>query len=461
MVENLLARIKDKKIAILGFGIEGRSTYEYIRKHFSNLKLTIIDDKEDFDKEHTQLIKDPNIVCVYKDYIESLKGFDLIFKSPGISLKDVDTSGFEDKITSQIEFVIKYINVLTIGITGTKGKSTSSSLLYQILKEQGKDVYLTGNIGVPPFEYMDEFKKDTICVMEMSSHGLEYIKASPNISVLLNIFEEHLDFYKSINEYIKAKFNIFKFQTKDDFAIYNLDNEIMNQHHFKYIQHHIGITLENIELNAQTKTQEQYYLKENIVYHYTNKTGQEVYNGNEKRSLKGIHNLNDIMFVLAVCNILGLDIEKAKNTINEFCTLPHRMEYVGCINGVHYYNDSIATIPEATINCIEALEQVNTLIVGGMDRGVQLDGLIQYLLKSKIEHIICLPKTGEYIKQELERHKKQVFYANDLEEAVDRAKKVTKKDQICVLSPAASSYGYFKNFEERGKQFKKLVLLKS
>lgn len=181
-------------------------------------------------------------------------------------------------------------------------------------------------------------------------------------------------------------------------------------------------------------------------------------NTNIKRKLKGSHHLNNILFVLAVCDILKLDFEKAIETIQNFEALEHRMEFVGNIDAIEYYNDSIATIPQATINTIIALEKVNTLIVGGKDRGIDQTELIVFLQNSAIENIICLPKTGELFYDALKEEKsKTVFMVQTMLEAVKIAKQVTKKNTICLLSPAASSYGYFKNFEERGNLFKKFA----
>ena len=168
--------------------------------------------------------------------------------------------------------------------------------------------------------------------------------------------------------------------------------------------------------------------------------------------------LNNIMFVIAVSEILNLDISKTINTINTFEPLEHRMEFVGTFDGVEYYNNSIATIPEATIDAVETLEKVDTLIVGGNDRGVNQEGLIEFLIKSNVKNIICLPKTGEYIFEKIVNSKNHnVIRIKTMEEAVGYAKEVTAKGKICLLSPAASSYGYFKNFGERGRIFKELV----
>ena len=178
---------------------------------------------------------------------------------------------------------------------------------------------------------------------------------------------------------------------------------------------------------------------------------------NLKMNLKGMHNLNNIMFILTAANVLELDLEKALDTISKFMPLEHRMEFVDTINGVSYYNDSIATIPEATINGVNAIGNINTLIVGGKDRGVNLDGLIEFLAESDIENIICLHTTGEYIYTKLEKTDKNLFQVNNMESAVKIAKKVSKSGTNCLMSPAAASYGFFKNFKERGEIFKKCV----
>ena len=169
--------------------------------------------------------------------------------------------------------------------------------------------------------------------------------------------------------------------------------------------------------------------------------------------------MNNIMFILCACDILKLDFNKAVNSIKEFKPLEHRMEFVANLKNVSYYNDSIATIPASTINAVNALKNVNTILVGGNDRGVDLKELIDFLYNHEtIENVICLPKTGEYIKEGLKNSNKKIEFFEDLKSAVSFAKKVTKENTICLLSPAASSYGYFKNFEERGKLFKQYVL---
>lgn len=441
MLEKLLNNLKEKNILILGFGIEGKSTYFFIRKHFPKKQITICDEKIGYEAE---LVQDEYVKCIHgNEYLKCTQDFDLIFKTPGISFKDVDISSFENKITSELEMVLEFVDIFTIGITGTKGKSTTSSLMYSVLEKNGKNSMLLGNIGVPIFEKLDEITKDTILVLELSSHALQYIKKSPNVAILLNVFEEHLDHYKSYDEYIDAKYNVFKFQNGKDYALYNIDNETISERQVQTKANKITVSMKKEDADVTIKEKEIYY-KEKLVYV-----------DDEKRHILGNHNLNNIMFVVAVSDILNLDFDLTKQAIDEFMPLEHRMEYVGKFQDVEYYNDSIATIPEATINAIETLKNINTLIVGGKDRGVHLGELIEYINNSKIENVICLPKTGEYIAEGIKN--KQVYLVENLSQAVKIAKEKTKKGMICLLSPAASSYGYFKNFKERGNLFKQYV----
>lgn len=457
MLEKLLNYLENKKILILGFGKEGESSYLFLRKHFPEKKLEIVDKNMNLLTDKPYLLEDINVeVVLGEDYFRDIDYFDIVLKTPGISLKDFDISKFENKITSQLELLLEFVPCYTIGITGTKGKSTTSSLIYQMIKDQGKDAMLLGNIGEPIFNDIDDMKKDTILVLELSSHALEFVKKSPNIAILLDIYEEHLDHYSSMEKYIEAKFNVAKFQSKNDIFIYNASNKYMQEFNFNYKKSDYAIIEENDELSKTLNLKSDNYVLINEDRIYFNKT--KLFDSKLNMQLKGKHNENNVLFVLTVAKILNLNMEKAKNTIENFKNLEHRMEFVAEINDVKYYNDSIATIPEATINAVDALKNVNTLLVGGKDRGVELDSLYEYLKKSNIENIICLPKTGEYVYNSLKDTNKKCYLVKDMPEAVKLAKEVTKPNTICLLSPAASSYGYFKNFEERGKIYKECVL---
>ncbi len=447
MYNSIIEKIKDKNICILGFGKEGVSTYNFIRRHLKDKHLTIIDKKD-----ISSLISDSNVDIIYGDnYLDNLNKYDLIIKTPGISFKDIDITDIKDKITSQLELVLEVFKENTIGVTGTKGKSTTVSLIYNIIKEQVNDVYLLGNIGNPILDDVEKFNKDTYLVIEMAALQLEYVEVSPHIGVILNLFEEHLDHAGTLKHYYKNKMNMFKYQTSYDIGIYNLDNKdlVREVNNNKILSKLYKVTLTN------QKSDDTIYLdNDNVIYN-----SEVLYDKNSKRNLLGDHNLFNIMVSLLVSKLLNLDINKTVNTINSFIPLKHRLELVGTYNDITYYNDSIATIPEATINAIKTLKDVDTLIFGGMDRGIDYKPLIEFLIESGVNNLICMPSTGYKVGKEIEKinSNKNIYYIELLEDAVKKAKEVTKKGKICLLSPAASSYEYFKNFEEKGNCFKDLV----
>jgi len=359
MIDKIVKYLKNKKIIILGFGLEGQSTYNFIRKYLKDKKIAIQYSNKDIELIDKLLNVDSNLEVIEEsEYLNIIEDYDIIIKSPGISFKNIDISKFKNKITSQLQLFLEFSENFTIGITGTKGKSTTSSLIYKVLQDQKKEAILLGNIGIPIFDYIEKLSKDVIVVLELSSHQLEYVKLSTNIAILLNIYEEHLDHYSSLSKYIESKFNIFKYQNKKDIAIYNFDNLIMKKYNYNYnIEKTYAVSLNNIGNSEQIKNK--IYIKDDFIY-YNNEI---IYDINSVRNLKGNHNLNNIMFVLGVSIILNLNITDTIKTITEFNALEHRIEYVGNFDKVDYYNDSIATIPEATIETIKALKDVNTLIV--------------------------------------------------------------------------------------------------
>lgn len=439
MYNKILEHLKNKKIAIVGFGREGKSTYKFIRKYLNNQELEILDGNEKLLELNEELKNDKNLkIITGKNYLDNLEKYDLIIKSPGVKFKDLDISKFEDKITSQLGLTLDFYKQNVIGITGTKGKSTTTSLIFKVLKDQGYDAYLLGNIGIPIFDYIEKFNENSKLVIEMAALQLEYVKTSPHIGIILNLFEEHLDFFKSKEHYFLAKLNMFKYQDNSDYGLYTSSNETLD----KYVQNGNYIT-NLIDINKEFKIENNYVFYDN----------KKIYDSNSERLLLGKHNLTNIMFVLRLSELLKLDLQKTINTINQFKPLEHRIEYVATINGVKYYNDAIATIPEATINCVEALKDVDTIIFGGMDRGIDYNDLIDFFNKSKIKNFICMPDTGYKIGKEIKS--KNVYMVETLEDAVKKAKEVTKN--ICVMSPAASSYNAFKNFEEKGRIYKELV----
>lgn len=446
MINNIVEYLSDKKMAILGFGMEGKSTYSFIRKYL-DISLTIIDKNNPYDNM-AELNNDPNIEVIYGDnYLDNLDKYDLVIKSPGVITKDIDVSNI--KFTSQLELLLKYHKDHVIGITATKGKSTTSTLTYEILKACGVDTILVGNIGKAIFEEIENIKEETFVVVEMSALQLEFVDVSPHIGVIINLYEDHLDHAGTVEHYHANKLNIFKYQDKNDYAIYCKDIEPLNSYidnRYKAIKYGIDFN-GNYDVNVTS-----------IIGNYVCLNNEQIYDINSNRLLLGDHNLRNIMIVLTIARILNLDMNKVIDTINSFKGLEHRLEYVGKYNDIIYYNDAIATIPDATINAIKSLKKVDTLIFGGMDRGIDYQQLVDYLNSGIVRNLICMPTTGYKIADMITNNHVNVYKTQMLDEAVKIAKQITAKEHICLLSPAAASYEYFKNFQEKGRRFKQLVV---
>ena len=441
MKEKIINILKDKTIAILGFGREGKTSYSFIRKYLPESKITIID-KVDFRDD--ELVKgDLNVSFISGEkYLDNLNDYDLILKTPGISLLNVDVD--MNKITSQLELLLEVHRDHMIGITGTKGKSTTTTLAYTILNENGIKCVLVGNIGTPAFSMLEEVDDDTYFVIEMSSHQLETLRLSPHIGVILNLFQDHLDHTGSIEAYHEAKMNMFRFQEENDYAIYYKDNETLNDRVN-------NLDIKSTKISVSTSDIADIYLKDNDVYY----NGDIVFNKDLKRNILGDHNFINIMVCFVIGKLFNISESDILKSISNFKPLQYRMENLGEFDGVYYYVDTLATIPEATLATISAIKDIDTLIFGGLDRGISYDGFAEKLIESGINHFICMPKTGFDIGKELPEDK--TYFAEDLKTAVDIAKKVTAKGKICILSPAAASYEYFKNYAEKADKFKEYI----
>lgn len=445
MIQQLIAKLAHKNLLILGFGLEGQSTYRFLRRHLTDQPITIAD-QNDLSK-HPLLQTDPNLTLISgPNYLQNLADYDLILKTPGISFKNLDYTAFQDKITSQLELILEVDRENIIGITGTKGKSTTSSLVYEILQANGCDSRLLGNIGTPIFDEVENISPDTLLVLEMSSHQLEFIKTSPHIGAILNLFEDHLDAAGSVERYHWSKLNLFRHMAANDLAIYCADNPAL-QDRIAGENFHAQL----ISISADNNIPANVELRNGQVYYHE----APLYNPASPRHLVGQHNLENIMVALTIAHFLGLNPATSQTAVNNFQPLEHRLEKVATVNSITYYNDVIATIPAATINAIKSLGKVDTLIFGGLDRGIDYQGFIDFLDASDIKHFICMPSTGHTIGKQLDSAR--AHFVNTLEEAVALANQVTEKGKICLLSPAAASYEFYKNFQEKGRAYKQLV----
>jgi UDP-N-acetylmuramoyl-L-alanine---L-glutamate ligase len=456
MVELIRTLFTGKKIAILGFGREGKSTYKFLRQCMPTQSLHILDAKAKLDSDK-ELASDPYAeLSSGEDIYFRLNDFDLIMKAPGVPGRVFPQGLDAGKIHSQTSLFLQYYARQVIGVTGTKGKSTTASLIRHIISNAGFHSILLGNIGLPPFEGIPDISPETIIVMELSSHQLQYLVRSPHIGILLNIFQEHLDHYSSYEEYQQAKLNISHYQEKDDYLIYCADNQAISSHMAK----ESGIVHILLPYSARDPFKQGICLVDDKVILKIGEEQHFLFDAKQSRNLPGEHNLLNIMAASAACFISGVNVQKIREGISSFKGLEHRIEFVGEVEGILFYNDSIATIPEATIEAIRTLENVDTLILGGYDRGIDYSMLYPFVLKSAIRNIIFIGNAGARMRREMEQENKvnpNLFTAGDYDEVVRIAKKVTKKGKICLLSPAASSYDMFLNFEHRGNIYKKNV----
>lgn len=424
MKDSIINFLEGKKILILGYGREGKSAYKFITENLKNYTVAIAD--------QNKIELNSDVKFYYgNNYLDAIKDYDLVIKSPGIIIKDYIDDEQKKKITSLTDMFLRFCKNTIIGVTGTKGKSTTSSLIYHILMKNGYSTFLIGNIGIPCFDVIDKIVDDTILVYELSCHQLEYVKNSPSISILLNLYEEHLDHYVDINAYINAKKNIYKYQTPDNYLIYGNIENYMSQEEIDQIQ------------SNKIK-----------IYDYNDISFDEI-----ETSLIGDHNKYNIITAIIATGLVGLDKKYALEAVKSFKSLEHRMEFVGKYKNIKFYNDSIATAQEAVMNAVTSLKDVNTIIVGGMDRGLDYTKLVDFLCKSNVENILLLPDTNErlYKMFESECTNKHIIIVNNLEDAVKMSYEITKDNETCLLSPAAASYGYYQNFEKRGEHFKQLV----
>jgi UDP-N-acetylmuramoyl-L-alanine---L-glutamate ligase len=447
----------DQSICLLGFGREGRSSYLALGKYAPNNAIFIADANSDVKNQFINEFGHPGNVTFYcgANYLDALPKADLVMKSPGISpklLNAIDRRHF----FSQTEIFLRLFRQQVIGVTGTKGKSTTVSLLYHIFSVAGRKVLLAGNIGIPPFELLEKIEPDTTIVYEMSSHQLENVSISPGMAILLNIFQEHLDHYPTYKDYQLAKMNIALWQSEDDIFICNQENptlkSLLSETHCPAKTYAINGISES--LRGTTYTSKDLMIHDGEFTH----TIKDVC---ENRKLKGDHNLINIGAAALAAHIRGIEDEHISKAIETFNGLPHRLEFIREWKGVKYYNDSISTIPEATIEALKTFPEVSTLMLGGFDRGIEYKPLVNYLIMNPLPNLIFIGKAGERIYNEYLQHgepESACFWFDDFEKATRKAISVSKPGGVCLLSPAASSYDMFKNFEERGNTFRKIIL---
>ena len=429
----LIDKLKDKQILILGFGREGQDSFLFLREKFPEKSIGVADQKEfeELSPEAKLLLnKDRKVVLYFGDsYLKQLNKYDVVIKSPGIPPHVLGPYLKKHQIlTSQTNIFFANCPGTIVGITGTKGKSTTASLIYHVLKEGlAHRVHLVGNIEQPVLQFLAGAGKDDVFVYELSSFQLENATQSPHIALFLNLYPEHLDHHGSFKAYAKAKANITKFQTAKDYLIYNEEDPEVSR------------------IAASSKAQKLAFTPA--------RSEQQLFAAS-------------IQPAYLVAKLFSIPKEKVEKALKTFEPLPHRLELVGTRKGIVFYNDSLATIPEATIAALDILgDKVATLIVGGYDRGIKFPKLAARILQSSVRNLILFPTTGELVLKEIEALRKKegsgkvpnYFRVQSMAEAVELSFQHTPKGHICLLSPAASSFNLFRDYKHRGDEFKNWI----
>ena len=419
---------------ILGYGREGKSMEQWLTHWYSTIRIGIADKTRS------------------ADYLSHLARYDTIIRSPGVSPYVPEIIAYAKMgghVTSATNIFFSLCPGMTIGVTGTKGKSTTASLIAHILSSKYPDVRLVGNIGIPMLDHLEGATKETIFVMELSSHQLADVHYSPHVAVLLPIVPEHQDYYPDVATYASAKKNITNFQTDKDFIIYDESNTDLDllvgaSHAQKYWY------------TSKEKTQysSAWFQGKAVMLH-----DREVVLQSDIKLLGNKHSLLAAATVGDICKLSPVEIGSSMKT---FRPLPHRLEFAGEKNAVRYVNDSLATIPEATVHALDALgADVATLIAGGFDRHLSYEVLGSRLVNSSITTLILFPDTGKRIWEALVKAQPKTaikkYTASSMSEAVRIAAERTPKGKICLLSPASASFNMFRDYVDRGEQFKECV----
>ena len=449
--------IRNKKVAIVGLGVSNIPLIQYFYDLGSD--VTVFNNKpiDKLEKEVLDKIYEYKLKFSFgENYLSKLKGFDIIFRSPSCRpdlpeiKKEIENGAI---LTSEIELVLEMCPGTTIGVTGSDGKTTTTTLIYEMLKDQGLNCYLGGNIGIPLFTKIKEMKPEDYVVLELSSFQLMTMNVSPNIAVITNISPNHLDIHKSYDEYISSKANIFKYQNENDLLVLNFENEIT-----KGFEKNANSKV--VYFSSKTKLDNGVILDNNIIKNCDNGLRRHIINFKNSK-LRGLHNAENVCAAVAATNNI-VSIESQLSVGINFSGVNHRLEFVKEINGAKWYNDSIASSPTRTIAGLNSFDEDIVLIAGGYDKHLDYNKIAKPII-DKTNSLILLGQTTNKIYNAVTNELKHVekdlpiYKVNTLDEAVEKAKEISKKDDIVLFSPASASFDMFKNFEERGNRFKQIV----
>lgn len=455
------------KIAILGFGVEGKAILVYLKTHGYS-EITVCD----VDSELARSMPEGVSTRLGPDYMDNLADFDVIFRSPGIRVLDPKVqvavnNGVE--LTSSTAFFLDQAKCPVIGVTGTKGKGTTCTLIYEMLKAARKDAYLAGNIGDPAISLLDKISAESLVVLELSSFQLQDLTKSPRYAVLLNTTKDHLDYHADRDEYLQAKESLLSHQTDDNVAVLNHDYE-----YSKYYKPLVKGRLFWVSVKGEVKNGA--FVEDGVIYFVAGGGGHNGDSAAERDeicnvkdvALIGSHNLENVLPAVTIAKVLGVNSGTARKVIENFAGLPHRLEFVEEKNGVKYYNDSFATTPETSMAAVDSFEEPTVLIAGGYYKGLDFDEwAVKILTKASLKTVVLMGNTAEAMEKELKAAEEKlgeaigsptaVLKAHDMKDAVKKAASVAEKGGVVVMSPAAQSFDLFRNYKERGEAFRQAV----
>ena len=438
--------IQQKKVLILGMARSGIAIAKLLSKYQN--EITISDMKEQTEETINEL-KSLGVQIVITNTQEELVNdtWDYIIKNPAIpkdvlALRKARELGIPvlNEIEASFSFLPK--NVTIIGITGSNGKTTSTTITYELLKRSGKSVHVGGNIGTPLAALVSTIKSGDILVLEISDHQLcDMSQFKTDISVLTNLSEVHLDFHGSYENYKNTKKRIFNHHTLQSIAILNKDNEDV-----------LDLTkdISSQRIYFSSKQQADICLKDNQIYYY-----DEPIVSCDAIKLKGMHNYENCMVAIAIAKRFGVSNESIQEFLKDFGGVEHRIEYVRTLNGRSFYNDSKATNNQSTIIALDSFKDPTLLLMGGLDRNLPFDEIAPHLVNVKA--ILCFGETKEKIKDFAEQNKKQVFVFETMKEAILKAYALSSSGDVILLSPACASWDQYPDFEKRGLEFKEIV----
>lgn len=449
--------VKGKKVAVIGLGVSNIPLIDYFYELGANVAFFDKRTAEKIDEKALEKIKKYNFeVYLGEDNLSHLKGFSIIFRSPSCRPDTPEIVGELEKgaiLTSEIEMLMELCPGTIIGITGSDGKTTTTNLIYRILKEEGYNCYLGGNIGIPLFTKVREMTEKDIVVLELSSFQLMNMKISPHISVITNISPNHLDIHKSYEEYIDAKKNIFANQNENDILVLNYDNKITKE---------LGKEAKGkvIYFSRKEKLDDGVICDNEIIKMCEDKLRRHILNTKNVK-LKGVHNHENMCAAIAATASLA-KTETQISAIENFQGVEHRLEFVREIDGVKWYNDSIGTSPTRTIAGLNSFDEKIVLIAGGYDKHLDYTPIAKPIVEN-VSKLILMGATAKKIEEAVEIELKMqdkempIYHCATLNETVEKANEIATKEEIVLFSPASASFDLFKNFEDRGNQFKDLV----